>query len=433
MNRTRDWKKYLSVSTRNAIRAISENNNAPLGKKLRYAGAIERSADADEPQDFDDRNVLTQDGYAITEDLLGPNVEDDDTEVEDVEDSEEWYAIDDEPRSTRAHFTSLSTREQNRMIDRCKAGLCEKLGIAICDWEPSDALILDAIEGDISNDMLVQLVYAEYLATPQPPEGNPSDEEAPPSMSHDQYAIGQGSREWGLPNIGRRNLSDQLVRCDNRRGPRTMKGRRPESGHVINLESHCPKHGRQDYRQQLPRMLEKAERHMAMYDAMSERMMIEWSESFPKLKQEPPTYLSVKEQIFMISRVEHMNEWLFDLVMEKFEREFDEKYPLYRRHNPFLASRTVYANSLFDLAGDYNTFMHLDDDGSWDWPEAEDEQSPFPDSWFDEDLYSDIFADYGNTDRDVDARHIGYSSRLRFTGRYRLTRRMVTNIARLLA
>jgi hypothetical protein len=43
----------------------------------------------------------------------------------------------------------------------------------------------------------------------------------------------------------------------------------------------------------------------------------------------------------------------------------------------------------------------------------------------------DFFEDYGNMDRDLDERSMAHSSRLCFTGRYRPTRRMLTNIAML--
>ena len=84
---------------------------------------------------------------------------------------------------------------------------------------------------------------------------------------------------------------------------------------------------------------------------------------------------------------------------------------------------------------DYCMYTYYDDGP---WPDEEVEvKSEFPDSWFYPDPHpypdDDGFADYGGTDSDLDVLLFGHSSRLRFTGRYRPTRRMLTGIARLSA
>ncbi len=456
MHRTRDWKKYLTVSSRNAIRAICETNNAPLGKKLRFAGAINRLADADEPEDFDDRNVLTQDGYATTEDLMWSANDDDghqsgDEADPDVEGDEDGYDVDDEPRSSRWRFASLSFRDQDLMIARFKTHLCEKIGVSPRDWEPSNALILDAIEGDFSEEVLVQMAYAEYFATPQPPEDNPSDNKEPnQDEGADLIRISQYSGERGLPNIGYRfsNHGVWLAERDRQKGPRTMKTRRPKS-HSTNNESHWPKYGLQDYRHQLSRRQGKMERQMATYvRIVSDWSHEEWTVSFPKIEEESPTYLSVSEQIFMSSREEHMGEWLCDLDMKKFEerdREYEAHlFDVYYGRNP---KRVQGHSNRFDDFGwdfydpypdaDYDDYyMYTQFDGEPDdWTEGDGEflESPFPDSWFYSDLRDDIFTYDGNSDCDVGALHIGHSSSMRFTGRYRPTRRMRVSITRLSA
>ena len=130
------------------------------------------------------------------------------------------------------------------MIDHYKASLCEKLGIPICDWEPGDALILYAIESEITEPALIQLAYADYLATPRMPDTNPSDKEAAPPASDDLIRTShQSSERLGM----RRHLSgNERTRDTLRRGPRQMVTRRRE-GSELNIKSHTPKYARQDY------------------------------------------------------------------------------------------------------------------------------------------------------------------------------------------
>jgi hypothetical protein len=153
-----------------------------------------------------------------------------------------------------------------------KLRICEMIGVSYFDWEPSDEFILDYIDGDIPEDSLCEMALAAYLASPIPPEDNPSDEEPPPDESADLIRISQYSCEHGLPNIGYRfsNRGFWLAERDRRKGPRSLRTRRRSYRDYRNSESHCPKYGRQDERHQAPRIEAKYERRFAAYEAMME-------------------------------------------------------------------------------------------------------------------------------------------------------------------
>jgi hypothetical protein len=161
----------------------------------------------------------------------------------------------------------MSSREQNRFIALMKKRICEMIGVGSADyWEPSDEFILEIIEDETPEAEIYEMARAAYLAAPLPPEDNPSDEELGPDLSADLIRISQYSGEQGLPNIGWRKLPEGFVRQGSRRGPRTMRTRRPKS-YSINWKSHCPKYGRQDYRHQASRIEAKSERRFTAHEA----------------------------------------------------------------------------------------------------------------------------------------------------------------------
>jgi hypothetical protein len=207
---------------------------------------------------------------------------------------------------------------------------------------------------------------------------------------------------------------------ENRRGRHQLKSRRRNAS-SINTESHTPKYKHQDRRHQLPRIKAKMERRLFATAST------DWE--YPEPEREEPTFLSVRDQLDLSGqREDHMKEWIDDLFCEDVDMFCSDgwEFEMFYKHTKHVRPR--YYPGIYDH-----------DDASWDdfgcdYPDV-DLEFNVSDGWYinsdADDGRDDIFEDYGNMDRDLDERSMAHSSRFCFTGRYRPTRRMLTNIAML--
>jgi hypothetical protein len=258
---------------------------------LRMRGVVSRGADADELSNDDTMSYDELKGDLLT---IGWNSHQMVELVHVDVDGEEYETPDGEVRGTYAAFCAMSLREQTTFMYRLTMHICDSIGVSICEWEPSDAFVLDAIQDELTNDELRKRAYSAYLATPFPHEGNPSDEDTDliGREEDDTIRISQQSEHDG-ELTARNRANDCDKRYMSRRRPRfachgdwrkqvsgTSRERRRAR---MKMESHYAKCGRQDYRHQLPRIEAKFDRHLAAYEALLEadaqssleRLMIE--------------------------------------------------------------------------------------------------------------------------------------------------------------
>ncbi len=114
----------------------------------------------------------SRDPVAFPQDLVTP---DGDTDVD--ADDEGSYVQNEEVRGGRARFCAMNEAQQTMFMYKVTMHICALIGVSICDWEPSDEFVLDAIENDLSDEALTEIALAMYYATAVSPEGNPSDED----------------------------------------------------------------------------------------------------------------------------------------------------------------------------------------------------------------------------------------------------------------
>lgn len=114
----------------------------------------------------------SRDPTALPQDLV---TQDGDTDV-DVDD-EGSYVQNDEVRSMYARFCAMNEVQQTKFMYDVTMHICASIGVSICDWEPTDEFVLDAIENDLSDEALKEIALAMFYATAVSLEGNPSDED----------------------------------------------------------------------------------------------------------------------------------------------------------------------------------------------------------------------------------------------------------------
>lgn len=403
--------------------------HASLDSKLRFDRAVAHLSDADEVSEDADISYAE-----ITGDLLTVgwhNHQMTSLEVVDMngdivaDEAEEGCVDPDEVRGLSARFCAMTPIEQDVLIDDIKAHLCSLIGVHPSEWEPSTEFILEAIEAETSDATLEEMTLALYLATHLSYEMNPSDTDVDKfgGDCDERIRASQGSCE----RLGVKQ-STRGLECPNvfgRRGPRQMVSRRRERSY-LNSKSHTPKYRRQDDRHQLPRLLAKEERLMAKMDDRPISDFKDWLEENYFVQQSGllsgPAYLSVKEQL-SFHQEERFDDWLFELESQRCDRDDPIVEPL-------CMSET--------RPDDDDWWVHSLDSCDWDrYSDCADENCPdedprYPESLFDgfENPYGDrddIFEDYG----DLSELFIGHSSRLRFTGRYQTSRRMMSGIAAL--
>lgn len=323
---------------------------------------------------------------------------------------EDGEVSDEESVTYRQKFALLSDSAQEKVITQFKDYICRALSLDSHFWEPSVDLILDAIESEMPDVQLVEWALADYLATPKPPEGNPSDDDVDLTSAADDFIpVSQCSRERS--GISTPDDGDYL----GRRGRHQLKSRRRNASH-LNTESHTPKYKHQDWRHQLPRIEAKMERRMSM-------LLSDWE--YPELEEEEPTFLSVQDQLDLSGRREEfMDEWTLDLLYDDMDR-LDAQMEL-EMHQYYGRVHDWYEPSMHDYV-DWDRYSPLLSDDNDDL-----NVSGEPYANFDADAgRDDIFEDYGNMNRYLDEQQMSHASRPRFTCRYRPTRRMLTSIAML--
>lgn len=415
----------------NAVdRAVSKN-----GGVCRYESVIARGPDADEESDDGEPSYDELKGDLHT---IGWNnhqmstVEEVDMNGDPVNaDDDEGYEPDEEMRSAYVSFCMMSEREQERYIAQQKLYICALIGVSFHDWEPSDAFILEAIQDETPDDMLKEMAYAAYLATPLPPEGNPSDEYVGPGLGEedDLIRVSQQSVEWGMPNIGRRNLCEgSELRVQRSRGTRSLRSPpRDCDGKVIGIppmpgssrsrrsqrthESHCPKYGRQDERHQALRIEAKSERRFAA-------LALAWVED---KVQDETNFTEAEMEVIdrSLRRADTgLDSWEMEFRMEDMLWEFHGEIPE-SMHGGFR-----HVNYLNDSPWDWDD--GLDDPFYWDdgrddtlWCDDPHETDFDDEGWPDADVRDDIFERYGETPFVLDLIHIGHQSGKRRTYHHR--------------
>lgn len=240
-------------------------------------------------------------------------------------------------------------------------------------------------------------------------------------QDEDIIRISQQSTRGGLPNIGRRNLSDYLSLRNARRGPRAQRynrgdyelrhpGSQRSANPFRNYESHCPKYGRQDYRHQQPRLEAKYDRRFARDEAHMEEFFSRISD-YPAIEIEYD-FLSVSDQM-------RIPDWKIcgdhevtqdDLGEDDHREEFTADDVRLGRSIVPLSWYPSYSSARDDLRSGRGDFDHSFDD--W-MEELFDRFKGVGDR-------DDIFEGYGDADRDLDTATFSDSSRLRGTRKYNL-------------
>lgn len=150
--------------------------------------------------------------------------------VDDGEDDES-YLDDDAPSSQYELYCAMSMRNQAVYLAKFKVRICNLLGVSYLDWEPADALALDAIQDNTPDDVLRDQAYAAYMAEPVPDEDNPSDEY--PELGEDDDSVAPHQDLEGVVRLdcefsyGRRERDRRLV--SNSLGKRHWKCARRET------------------------------------------------------------------------------------------------------------------------------------------------------------------------------------------------------------
>jgi hypothetical protein len=334
------------------------------------------------------------------------------------DDGDDSYKHDGEVRSLYARFIAMTAIEQDVLIDDIKMHLCGLIGVHPSDWEPSNEFVLAIIETETPETALRDMVLALYVATRVFPETKTVD------VPHDLYSD-EKYAEFDIVNTGSEMLSRRATpfcsRFESRRDYRRDCG--------INLcEYNHRSHTRCVTR---ARTLGKKEarRLACLYDGREVLSAVE-CEGGEEL------FLSMLEWEDRIAHRILVSEWTAYLGQEqRYTMTYDEflatadEWLGVNDHVPFshwdwpLPERSFYDWDYCprDEMDDFDGFQHGGDDVGENCDECTDPLAEFADPWGDR---NDIFEDYG----DLSELFIGHSSKLRFTRRYRPTRRGLASI-----
>lgn len=388
--------------------------NASLGSKLRFGGAVGHPSDADEVSEDPEFSYVELTGDNLTIGWNNHSM----TSLE-VVDMEEMVVVDDEEgdsfqhdgevRGLYARFCAMNTVEQDVLIDDIKTHLCSLIYTHPSEWAPSTAFVLDLIEDETPEEELCQMVLDLYLA------------DHPESVGD---APGAGRME---DEVGRFTEYDVMIPAGDVLSPRVSRGNsesRRDYRHHYDTNLREYNHRSHTRRITRARAFGKKEAHRLVdYDLREE--------ATSDLEYDETAFLSASEREDLIVHRALIDDWTSYLEQE-------QKYPM--TYAEFLATleewmgrsdRSVHEWIFFDESfdrcwDDYLMTNEMDDFGDC---RDRDEEDEYPVSDADSEAFSgsreDIFEDYG----DLSELFIGHSSHLRFTGRYRPTRRGLASIA----
>jgi hypothetical protein len=364
----------------------------------------------DEPagDDFDTRCKAKRVGVWID-----PNegVWDGNTPDEDNEENGDSCGVDGEVRDLYARFIAMTSTEQDVLIDDIKVHLCDLIDVHPMDWAPSTEFVLDIIEEETPDAALGAMVLALYFST---------HATATFDTEHLHEEVGRFTEyDVVIPD------SDILSPRVSTRGPRFESCRDYRRSRGINL----PEYNHRSHTRRVTRarsLGKKEARHQERHDRFLEMV----ANTELEYECDGTAFLSSSEQEDLVVYRELAFDW---------KTYLEQEAKCHMTHDEFLATSIEWVGGIdqWDFPDSRTLYPDLsshdcDDDVIDDFDDrqdcncASDDDYPFlyAADFEDQNGRDDVFEDYSDSSEFF----IGHSSCLRFTGRYRPTRRGLASI-----
>lgn len=331
--------------------------------------------------------------------------------------SDDLFVAAKELRGTYARFCDMTGAEQTKFVYEVTMHICALVGVSVCDWEPSDEFVLDAIQDELSDEDLKKAALEIYVPPVTHVKREPSSVGGEFDVATDPELIGISQQSTRFKKHLTRDEEDEKDKKRHRRGLSTngrnracfYSGRRALS--IRRDSEHCfgfagKGNGFEEY---VDRLIENGwEAMFEEVDVDGEGVDTEYPDvfDFPYAKYaemrsvgyEEYTQENVREKRATRVRLVRCDPWDLGESVYDFDAAFNDCD--YQCHCP-----QCMGDDWFDMSD----IIDEDDDA--------DLRSLFV--RFGDRYDGNSFADYGPSDREIDLIQFGHSSRLQLTGRYR--------------